>query len=251
MSKIFKRICAYLIDILLITTLTQSLASTTIFNPNLNKYQKYQKLSNEEYISYATVITDFQKYYSDNKLTEKEYNKIIEHNPNYTEEINKYWIDNKLTEKNYNKLIKDISKKYNKNAKKNLYLQDKNSISEKIIYLIIVLLYFIGFNYITAGQTLGKKIMKLKIVNVDEKEKVSILSYSIRTIMLYQTIYYITRLIAILSTNATGYSNITNIAYSVQNMLDLIIMSLIIIRTDGRGLHDILAKTKVISTKEK
>ena len=157
MSKLVKRIFAYIIDILIITILTQCLSNTTIFNPNLNKYEKYQKESTTEYSNYLSFISNLQNYYKDNKLTEKEYNKLIKDNPTYENTINSYYKNNKLTEKNYTKLVNKVTKEYTEKAKKLNYKVEKNSISEKIIYLLFVFLYFVGFNYITNGETLGKK----------------------------------------------------------------------------------------------
>jgi len=251
MYKIFKRVCAYLIDILIIMTLTQCLSSTTIFNPNLNKYQKYNQQYLDSYTEYANTITNLEKYYQDNKLTEKEYNKLIKLSSKYTDTINKYYQDNKLTKKNHDKLVKEISNSFQKESSKTYYLVEKNSISEKVIYLILVILYFIGFNYITNGQTLGKKLMRIRIKSTTKENKVSLVSYLIRVVLMYQTIYYIVRLIAILFVSSNDYTNITNIAYSIQNILDLLIISCILLRKDGRGLHDILAKTKVIGIDRK
>ena len=56
--------------------------------------------------------------------------------------------------------------------------------------------YFIAFNKYTNGQTLGKKVMRLKIVNSkDIDAKVPIWSYLVRAIILYQPIYYLVKLL--------------------------------------------------------
>ena len=94
--------------------------------------------------------------------------------------------------------------------------------------------------------------MKLKIENIDENKKVPITSYIIRALLMYQTIYYITKLIAILFLPKAEYNNVISVAYSIQNILDFAIITVIILRTsDGRGLHDLLAKTKVVPVKKK
>lgn len=252
MSRLVKRIIAYIIDILIITTVCQSLSNTTIMNPNLNKYEKYRKEYNETYLSYIKYVGDLSKYYEDKKITEKEYSKLIERNKDYEKLTNKYYKDSKLTEKNYTKLLKELANTYKKISEEATYNLEKNSISEKIIYLLLVILYFVGFNYITNGQTLGKKVMKLKIENIDKNKKVPIISYIIRALLMYQTIYYITKLIAILFLPKAEYNNVISVAYSIQNILDFAILTVIILRTsDGRGLHDLLAKTKVVPVKKK
>ena len=252
MSKIIKRFCAYILDILIVMLITQSLASTTIFNPKLNSYQKYNKQYIKEYQKYITIIYDIQKDYEDKSLTTEEYNKLIENHPDYEKKLKKYYSNDKLTKKNYNKLIKELGKDYEKSSSKIYYLIEKNSIYEFIIYLIVTFLYFVGFNYLTNGQTLGKKITKLKIVSQDDNKKaVPITSYIIRTVLMYQTIYYLVRLISIPFLSQSKYISVTSTAYSIQNILDFIIITFILIRKDGYGLHDILAKTKVVKAQKK
>ncbi len=246
MKKIFKRLIAYLIDMLIIVTLTQLISNTTLFNPNLNKYQKYSKEYNEITERTSSFVLQLQKYYQDSTISEKEYNKLINKYPTYEEVLNKYYKDNKLTEKNYVKLMEEITSDYQQKANNLSYQIEKNSISQMFIYLIVTILYFVGFNYLTNGQTLGKKIFGLKIISIDN-HKVSIVSYLIRSIIMYEIIYYLIRLITIFILNKTQYLEMTRIIYMIQNALDFIIVAFMIIRSDGRGLHDILAKTKVIT----
>ena len=123
---------------------------------------------------------------------------------------------------------------------------EKNSIPQMIISIIITLLYFIGFNYITNGQTLGKKLLRLKIVNIDN-EKISILNYTIRTLIMYETASNLIKLIMILILSKNNYLEATSVVYTIQNVLDIAIIATVILRSDGRGLHDLLAKTKVLA----
>ena len=244
MHKLFKRVCAYLIDMMIIVLISESLSSTTILNPNLNKYNKYSKEYYKLYQTNINFIIQLEKVYKDKKITTKEYEKLVEDYPEYKENIDKYYKDNKITSKNYNKLVKEANTKYEKEYKKYYYLIEKNSIAKLVIYIVLTILYFVFFNYITNGQTLGKKLMKLKIVSIDNK-KVSIGNYFIRAIPMYQLIYYVTRLIGIIFLKESSYNKVTSISYSIENILEIAIFTMIMLGTSGRGLHDIIAKTKV------
>ena len=136
---------------------------------------------------------------------------------------------------------------------KKLYSKvEKNSICYFIIYLITTIFYFVFFNYYTNGETLGKKIFHLKIVNnKDNNKKVSILSYIIRAIFLYQPIYYIIKLICVMTLNGNDYYSVTSIVYDIQYYLQFIIILTVMIKMDGRGLHDLLAGTRVASYNRK
>lgn len=247
MKNILKRFIAYLIDMLIVVTLTQLISNTTLFNPNLNKYQKYSKEYSEITEKTSKFAIQIQKYYQDSKITEKEYNKLIKDHPSYEELLKKYYKDGNLTEKNYVKLIKEASIEYQKLANDLSYKIEKNSISQMIIYIIIAILYFTVFNYLTNGQTLGKKVLHLRIVSTTDDKKVPIVSYIIRSTIMYEIIYYLARLSTILILDKSQYLEVTRIIYTIQNSLTIAIIAFIIIRSDGRGLHDIIAKTKVIT----
>lgn len=251
MYRIFKRVAAYIIDMLIIVILTNLLSNTTLLNKNLNKYQKYYKEYSNITEKTSSYVIDIQKYYKDKKITEEEYNKLLKKYPEQQETLDKYYKDNKLTEKNYNKLIKKTADKFQKEANKLSYKLEKNSISQMIIYIVLTILYFVIFNYYTEGQTLGKKILNIKIVNNNESKKLKISNYLIRATLMYQLIYYIARLSTISFLNQENYITFTRVIYNLQNTLDFAIVAFILIRNDGRGLHDILAKTKVISYKKK
>ena len=116
-----------------------------------------------------------------------------------------------------------------------------------VIYLITVIAYFVGFNKYTSGQTLGKKLMRLKIVNSnDENKDVPVWKFIVRAIILYQPIYYIVKLIGVSFLDINMYYDVTNIVYNVQGYLEMLIIVMVMIRLDGRGPQDLLAKTRVV-----
>ena len=248
MKKILKRLGAYIIDLMVITIITQCLAGIPIINHQLDNYNKYYQEYSNQLKEYTTFKLELQTSFKDEKITEKEYNKIIKTSDEYKSYLEKYYGDKKITKNEYNKINKGIDQHYMKNYKKEYYNVERNSVCYFVIYLIVTIAYFVGFNYYTSGQTLGKKLFRLKIVNSkDDKEKVSILSYLIRAIFLYQPLYYIVKLIGILLLNQANYYQITSIFYDINYYLEFVVVLTIMIRTDGRGLHDLASSTRVAS----
>ncbi len=118
------------------------------------------------------------------------------------------------------------------------------------VYIIgniaISLLYYGVFVYFTKGQTLGKRLMNIKIVSNKDKE-LKIYNYFIRTIILNGIIGNVITLTAICFSRNTYYQ-INGIGRDIISILYILIFVTVVI--NGRGLHDYIAGTKVISTKE-
>lgn len=246
MTKLFRRFIAYMIDMMVILIITQSLSGIPAINKQLDDYNKYY----EEYVNSSTKYIafkgDLDKYYEDKNLTEEEYNSLTKEQSIYTDILNEYYKDNKLTKKNYDKLNKKIDKYYENTSIELYFKTEKNSILYFVIYILTVVIYFIGFNKYTNGQTLGKKLMRLKIVNnSNETKDVPVWSYIVRCLVLYQPISYIVKLIGVYFMNASMYYDVSNFMVTIQGYVEMLVLAMIMIRLDGRGLQDILANTRV------
>jgi len=97
------------------------------------------------------------------------------------------------------------------------------------------------------GNTIGKRLMRIKVVSENEDELNPSL-YILREVLLLGIIFKIlgiavTLLIKDISTWYSVYNMISNLSMLVSFM----IYGFIIFRDDGRGLHDLIGKTKVVS----
>ncbi len=248
MKTILNRVFAYAVDLLILLLVSSILTNISFLNPQLKNYNKYYGQLSDYAKEYNSFISDLEKYYKDGELSEENYTKLIENHKKYEENLSKYYEDSKLSKKEYKKLESEAELDYQKKYEDLAYKIAKNSSISSAIYIIVTILYFGIFNLITDGQTLGKKLFKLKIVSSgSDDSKPNIVSYLIRSVLLYNTIYYLVSLIGIYTLNKENYYLVTNIVYQIQYYIQIIIICMVMLRTDGRGLHDILAKTKVIS----
>lgn len=247
MNKLFRRVFAYIIDMMVILLIVQSLSGVPQINKQLDDYNKYYGECMDLYNTYLSFKLDLKADFKDKKLSDKEYDSLVEEHDSYKGILDKYYMDGNLTEENYDKLNTIIDDEYNEEYRKLYYRIEQNSIFYFIIYLVVVFGYFVGFNKYTKGQTLGKKLTRLKVVNSkDETVSVSIWSYVVRALVLYQPIYYMVKLIGIIFMDSNMYYNVTSFVYDLQGYLEMLIIAMITIRVDGRGPHDFLAKTRVI-----
>lgn len=113
--------------------------------------------------------------------------------------------------------------------------------------IVVTILYFAGFAFVTKGQTLGKKLMGIKIVSAKDKE-LNFFNYFIRAFILNGIIINIITLIAVGFSKSTYYK-IYDVGSNLDTILMIVISLMILFNKEERGLHDVIAGTKVIDVK--
>ena len=125
------------------------------------------------------------------------------------------------------------------------YELQKSSLVVNGLNIVLYVGYFIVFGYLNKGQTIGKKICKIKVVN-SKDDKLSIWNMVVRSLFIYGifTLLYSVIFVNVLNKEMFGYS------YVIVSCLEIIFMVIaffmVLYKKDGRGLHDIIANTNVI-----
>ena len=121
-----------------------------------------------------------------------------------------------------------------------------------VITIIIYVLYFIVFQYYMSGQTIGKRILNIRIEKNDNSD-LTMNDIVIRNLINNSILCNIVVVILVLiSKNVYFYGS--SIIQMVQYMLivvNVVNVFMIIIRKDGRSISDLIANTKVVNMKEK
>ena len=241
MKRIYKRIVAYLIDILIVSIIITLVLCIPIFKTERVKY-------NNEYAIYMSFGKKISNYYQDKKIDEDEYANLKDKHPSYIEYVDKYFEDKIISKKEYKKLVKDVNNDWQKEYKKINYKINKYTVMNNIVSFVVIIVYFLALNVLLCGQTIGKKLVKLKIVNVNEDEKISTINNLIRIVVLYNPIYYLLVTLGVFIFKANDYYSWSYVISQIKNYLEVIIFVMIVVRKDRRGLHELLSKTKVIAT---
>lgn len=126
------------------------------------------------------------------------------------------------------------------------YELSKSSVITNATTIVLIIAYFGIYQVIAKGQTIGKKLLKIKVVQNDDS-KLTYLSAIIRTIILTNVILIIMNMVSVYLMNADQFNNFSYGISMVQGAIEIIIFIMVILRQDGRGLHDFLAKTKVVA----
>lgn len=249
MKLILKRICAYFIDITLVSLVATLLTSNSYINKD---YKKYSETYNEyisEYEIYSDYYADLEKYYDDEKITKKEYNNLLESDKGYTKDLKKYYEDKKISKAEYEEILESTNKRYSDKELNYSYKLLKYSIIPTVVSLMCILLYFVAIQHVFSGKTLGKFIMKLKVVSNNDK-KLSIVNFFIRSLVVNEVFINTLSVLCLLILSKNNYLIYNKIIYVITYILEMILMFTIVFDKNNRGLHDYISNTKVIEDKK-
>ena len=163
-----------------------------------------------------------------------------EYNTKYNEvvRVNEQFQNNEISSEEFNEALIPIAY--------DLYRLNGSYV---IVSTICFIGYFVIFQFLYKGQTIGKKIFKLKLASANDKP-LSMVNYFVRAIILYNILIPIIELIIVFTMSSENYYNVYQNVNLVSYIIMYITLFFMLVRTDGRGLHDILANTIVKDEKE-
>lgn len=164
----------------------------------------------------------------------------------------------------YKDKYKDAYEKYNEVVQKSTE-DDKNDYKDEIIELnyevykyrtyssmfsaTALILYFGVLPLVMNGQTLGKKIMKLRVVSNNEK-KLNFWKYLIRIVILNNIWLSLINVGAVYVVSGVKFYYVTYVISMLSSLIYMLNLIMVMFRKDNRGLHDMVAGTKVILVSE-
>lgn len=123
------------------------------------------------------------------------------------------------------------------------YIMDKESIHISLIRIVLYIAYFGTFAYYQNGQTIGKKILKIRLKSNSSMDASII--YILRAILVHGLIFNLINAICVVFLDSHSYFNL----YTITNTLNfLFLVSTVIVyfsRKDKRMLHDLIFKTEI------
>lgn len=162
----------------------------------------------------------------------KESNNLINLN-NQLNTISENFINKTITMKEYFNLYSSIE-----------YLISKEMFLQNLFSLILMIGYFVILPYYYNGQTIGKKLMKIKIVKEDDK--LTINDLALRSLLSNGIAMTFIELALIFLIKDTAYFITISILSFIQFLLVITSIFMILYRKDKKALHDIVCKTLVV-----
>lgn len=124
------------------------------------------------------------------------------------------------------------------------YEYQKSIIPSSVVSIVISIGYFIVFAYLNKGQTLGKKIFRIVVVNKDSKFP-SLWNMLGRSIWLYGILTGIINIISLYIFNVKEFNYTSTIVNYIYYGFIIICFFMVMYKKDGRGIHDMIGKTYV------
>lgn len=158
-----------------------------------------------------------------NTEIEKKYNEVYDN-----------YINGEITAEQYLEEYTDV-----------LYDMQKANALPNTINTVLIIVYFIVFQYLNKGQTIGKKLLKIKIVNEDKKE-ISLKQMLIRGIMIYSILSSLINIILFFNVSRKVYMTSYLSIGAIESLILFLSAIFILYRNDKKALHDIVSKSIVI-----
>lgn len=125
------------------------------------------------------------------------------------------------------------------------YTIEKENMVESLIIIVINLGYFVGFAFYNKGQSIGKKIMHIRVVSKNGKDASYVQLFG-RTLIIQGCLTSLLSVIMLLFIKSNQFVYTVGLLGLLQSIITIVSIIMIIFRKDKKGLHDLICNTKVI-----
>ncbi len=131
-------------------------------------------------------------------------------------------------------------------------VQELNQLSviSDVIIITVVLLYFVVFAFFFGGETVGLRLVRLKIVD-KKNRRPSMWRLFFRISILYLLPFTVLNSIACYVLDASSYATFSSRCYLITNGLMWLMPLMVLFTHKNRGLQDIIAGTNVVEVERK
>ena len=151
------------------------------------------------------------------------------------QELDEQLIEEKITPEEYLKEYKTV-----------LYDYQKENALQSGISVALTIAYYVIFQYMNKGQTIGKKLLNIRVVDKDNENPISILKGLVRSLLIFNILSGALSIIFLYLLGKETYFNIYGTLVGIEAIFMLITIMLVLYRKDHRGLHDMITDTIVI-----
>ena len=126
-----------------------------------------------------------------------------------------------------------------------MYKYQKDNYLSTVVSVGLNFIYFVVFAYFNKGQTIAKKLMNIKVVDNKTEERPKFWQMLVRNMFIYSLLSNVIILI-LLFTSKNNFIYCYILVGGFDLMFVMITVMFVLYRKDKRGLHDMMACTKVV-----
>lgn len=247
MKKILFRIIAYVLDFCLVSVILLGLSYINFINPenpviNL-KYEEYYNITER----YNELTNSIGEYFEDGRLTEVEYNEIIKKYPEHFSVFDTLTLNEDIKNSDIETIKSELEKVQIEINNDFGYKIEKLNIRSTIISIVCYVLYFGVLQYILKGQTIFKKVFRIRVIDKNNThKKIPLWKYIVRSILVCEIIITVIDLILLLSLKQGSYTIANGWMLQIKYIYEMIFLITLIIRDDARSIHDLILNTVVV-----
>lgn len=247
MKKFVARLISFFLDLMLISLIVSFIANTSLFvehasDITLIRNEAYR--INEEYKKLDEEIDDIL---NDAVVSSEEFNYMHTNFINFRVVFDDIRPDVNVSKDYIDTFHERLDEAYKDKYNDELFRIALASRHENIIAIIIYLLYFGVLQYFLKGQTIFKKLFRLKVVdNTNIRMRIPIWKFILRTILICDIIFIAADLIAISNLELSRYLTFNGVLGNIRYFYEVAFILVIFLRDDQRSIHDLLFNTKVV-----
>lgn len=125
------------------------------------------------------------------------------------------------------------------------YKISKTTVMSSTVSFIVMFGYFVILQFLLKGRTIGKMMMKIKIVDKKNKEP-SFWTVLYRNFIVFGLLTSFISLVSIIILSKNTYVMFNMVLNTLASLFVIICALMVLYRKDKRGLHDIMAGTIVV-----
>ena len=127
-----------------------------------------------------------------------------------------------------------------------MYDMERASLPSDIVTVIIFIGYFIVFQYMNKGQTLGKKLFKIKIVEGKKKEKPRLSTVIVRSMLIDMILMRLIIIVFAVALDSYGFVMIYGLCSMLYMIFIFVCVFMMLFRKDKMSLHDMITHSNVV-----
>lgn len=128
------------------------------------------------------------------------------------------------------------------------YDMNKASLDSNLVYLAICIGYFLIFQYLNRGATIGKSLMRIRVVS-DDGSDIGFIQMFIRTSIINEILPMIMLIILVFVSRGVSFFIFYSLISFIENIFILVCVFMILYRKDRLAIHDIMSRSMVIEDK--